>query len=179
MKCLVSDRTFMGVEYCRIKSVNRTYKYFSLKFNLFKVPVENATVNIVLYKRFNDYKPFLYNVTIDTCRFLASRNRNPFFNILYGLFSQQSNANHSCPYDHDIIVDKVTVDFLNHHVARFIPIPSGDYAVFSNCGVGVNNTSTATKHKEHIKYTPRYTMIPPAHDDGDDDDEEGRQQKCS
>ncbi|XP_023032271.1 uncharacterized protein LOC111518786 [Drosophila willistoni] len=132
MKCLVSDKTFLGFEYCRIKSVNRTYKYFSLKVNFFKVPVENGLVNVVLYKRFNDYKPFLYNVTIDTCKFLASTKRNPFFSILYGLFSQQSNANHSCPYDHDIIVDKVTVDFLNHHVTRFMPIPSGDYAVFTN-----------------------------------------------
>lgn len=40
--------TSMDPEYCYLKSVNRTYKYLSLKLNVYKVPVAEFQVSILI-----------------------------------------------------------------------------------------------------------------------------------
>ncbi|XP_044251929.1 uncharacterized protein [Drosophila takahashii] len=119
----------MNFEYCRLKSVNRTYKYFSLKANLYQIPVTKVTVNPALYKRFSGYRPFLYNITIDACKFLANPRTNPVIGYLHDFISGRSNINHSCPYDHDIVLDRITTDFTNHRLTKILPFPEGDYMV--------------------------------------------------
>ncbi|KRF98624.1 uncharacterized protein Dwil_GK28190 [Drosophila willistoni] len=89
-------------------------------------------VNVAVLKRFNGYKPFLYNTTIDGCKCLASQKKNILHNFFYSFISQVSNLNHSCPYDHDIILDKLTIEFLNYQLVDVLPAPEGDYAVFTN-----------------------------------------------
>ncbi|EDW39227.1 GL13981, partial [Drosophila persimilis] len=39
IKCTSLDKEFDDFEYCYLKSVNRTYKYMSLKVNLYKIPI--------------------------------------------------------------------------------------------------------------------------------------------
>ncbi|EDV56226.1 uncharacterized protein LOC6546610 [Drosophila erecta] len=131
-ECELLDRSFCGVEYCRIKSVNRTYKYLSLKVNLFKTPVTDVKVNTAFYQRLNGYKPFLYNVTVDACKFLKNQNSNPIFKFVYGVFKDASNLNHSCPYDHDLLVEKLTTETYNHYVTKVLPVPEGKYMVKMN-----------------------------------------------
>jgi len=58
-------------------------------FNLFKA-------NVALWKRYNGYKPFMYNITLDLCFFLNNQNSNPVLKYLYDSFSNYSNINH-CP----------------------------------------------------------------------------------
>ncbi|KQS62775.1 uncharacterized protein LOC26527016 [Drosophila erecta] len=128
-ECELLDRSFCGVEYCRIKSMNRTYKYLSLKVNLFKTPVTDVKVccEYGLYQRLNGYKPFLYNVTVDACKFLTNQNSHPIFKFIYVFFKHVFNMNHSCPYDHDIIMEKVTAENINHHMTKILPFPKGKY----------------------------------------------------
>ncbi|XP_032571969.1 uncharacterized protein LOC6608931 isoform X1 [Drosophila sechellia] len=99
-KCESLDRNFSNFEYCRLKSVNRTYKYVSLKVNLFQTPVNQVKVNTAFYKRLNGYKPFLYNVAVDGCKFMKNQNSSPVSKYIFGVFKDASNINHSCPYDH-------------------------------------------------------------------------------
>ncbi|XP_023032267.2 uncharacterized protein LOC111518784 [Drosophila willistoni] len=132
LKCVSLDKTFSDFEYCQIKAVNRSYKYFELKIQLFKVPVSNVTVNVALMKRLNGYKPFLYNVTFDACKFIKSTNKNPVINYFYGFLSKHSNINHTCPFNNDLLVDKVSIEFVNYQVVKVLPFPEGDYAVFTN-----------------------------------------------
>ncbi|XP_016982172.1 uncharacterized protein LOC108046794 [Drosophila rhopaloa] len=127
IKCISHDLEFAEVEYCYLKSVNRSYKYASMKTKLYKTPINDATVNLAVFKRMSGYKPFLYNVTVDGCKFLKHKKSYPVANYLYSLFGSHSNMNHSCPYDHDIIVDKLTTDFLNSQVTKVLPFPEGDY----------------------------------------------------
>jgi len=44
IKCESVDKDFAEFEYCRLKSQNRTFKYISLKVNLFKVPISRIKV---------------------------------------------------------------------------------------------------------------------------------------
>ncbi|XP_068152648.1 uncharacterized protein [Drosophila tropicalis] len=130
--CNSFDKSFADFEYCHIKAVNRSYKYVSLKVNLYKVPVTKIKVNLALWKRYNGYKPFLYNVTVDACKFLANPAKNPIANFLFGSFLPYTNANHLCPFNESIILDKLPIDFLNHYLTKVLPFPLGDYGGFSN-----------------------------------------------
>ncbi|KRF98628.1 uncharacterized protein Dwil_GK27959 [Drosophila willistoni] len=132
LKCIPLDKSFADFEYCRIKAVNRSYKYLALKVNLFKVPVTNVSINVSVLKRLNGYKPFLYNITFDACKFMSSKNTNPLIKYFYSFISEHSNMNHSCPYSHDLIVDKVSIEFLNHQLTEVLPVPEGDYAFYTS-----------------------------------------------
>ncbi|XP_026851124.1 uncharacterized protein LOC6595216 [Drosophila persimilis] len=132
IQCNSLDDDFSGIENCFLKSVNRSYKYLSLKVNLHKKPVSEIKVNVSLLKRFNGYKPFLYNITVDACKFLKNPKSKPIFNYFYSFFITQSNLNHSCPYDHDVIVDRLTADFVNHKITKVLSFPEGDYMVETN-----------------------------------------------
>lgn len=50
----------------------------------------------------NGYKPFLYDITLDGCKFLRERN-NPIANYFLKFISGATNLNHSCPYDVSIL----------------------------------------------------------------------------
>ncbi|KAH8382478.1 hypothetical protein KR009_003723, partial [Drosophila setifemur] len=127
VKCTSLDTKFTEFEYCLIKSINRTYKYVSLKTILFQKPVTKVKLNFALYKRFNGYKPFLYNITIDCCRFLNNTSAHPIANFFYGFMKDYSNMNHTCPFNHDLIMEKISVGHLNHQVTKVLPFPNGDY----------------------------------------------------
>ncbi|KAH8416126.1 hypothetical protein KR222_008626, partial [Zaprionus bogoriensis] len=50
-----------------------------------------------LFKKANGYKPWLYKVDIDVCRFIR-RPYNPIAILVFNLFKEFSNFNHTCPY---------------------------------------------------------------------------------
>ncbi|KAH8307949.1 hypothetical protein KR059_003421, partial [Drosophila kikkawai] len=132
IKCTSLDKEFDDFEYCRIKSVNRSFKYISLKVKMYKIPVHNVKVNYALLKRFNGYKPFLYNISVDACKVLRNPKSNPIFVFFHGLFRSYSNMNHTCPYNEDLIVDKLSAEFINKQFTRVLPFPLGDYLFSSN-----------------------------------------------
>ncbi|KAH8283518.1 hypothetical protein KR018_004637 [Drosophila ironensis] len=125
--CESLDTNFSAFEYCVLKSVNRTYKYLSLKVNLFKIPINAIKINFAMYKRLNGYKPFLYNVTVDACRYFKNPKSNPVATYFYNSFKDFSNMNHSCPYDHDLVVHNVSANYLSNHFSRILPFPEGSY----------------------------------------------------
>ncbi|EDV49754.2 uncharacterized protein Dere_GG17354 [Drosophila erecta] len=125
LQCTSTDKTFADFEFCYIRSANRSYKYITLKVNLFKTPV--TKFNGILYKRFSGYRPFMFNITVDACRFLKNPESNPVGKYFYEFFNSYSNLNHSCPFDHDLFVDKIPTDFVNHRVTKILPFPEGDY----------------------------------------------------
>ncbi|KAH8349153.1 hypothetical protein KR084_009841, partial [Drosophila pseudotakahashii] len=132
LKCTSFDESFSSFEYCLLKSVNRTYKYGSLKAKLYKVPIHKIKVNFAIYRRLNGYKPFLYNVTVDGCKFMANQKYSPVATFIFNLFGPYSNMNHTCPFDHDIIVDKVPCSYLDQQLSFVLPFPKSAYGFFSD-----------------------------------------------
>ncbi|XP_017070153.1 uncharacterized protein LOC108107246 [Drosophila eugracilis] len=118
--CLVRDRKFMDFEYCHLKSVNRTFKYFSLKTKLFHLPIDNCVTKFQLRKR--ESRRILYNFDfqVDACQFLRER-KHVLANWAYQTFGPFSNMNHTCPYVNDIVVDKLPVQHVNKLVQTIIP----------------------------------------------------------
>ncbi|XP_016961662.1 uncharacterized protein LOC108032361 [Drosophila biarmipes] len=127
IKCRSLDKDMAEFEYCTLKAINRTYKYTSGKLKLYKIPINKIKVNFGLFKRFNGYKPFLYNQTVDACYFLNHQKSNPvakyFFDIVRGI----TNVNHSCPFNHDIVVERLSTEIVNHHLTKVLAYPDGDY----------------------------------------------------
>ncbi|XP_039479056.1 uncharacterized protein LOC120443793 [Drosophila santomea] len=127
LKCMSVDKDFAEFTECTLKSINRTYKYISARVSLYKLPITKAGVNFGLYKRFNGYKPFLYNQTINACHFFKHQKAHPVAKYFFDMIKEVSNLNHSCPYNHDIIVEKVSTDMVNHHITNILSYPEGDY----------------------------------------------------
>ncbi|KAH8355811.1 hypothetical protein KR200_007241, partial [Drosophila serrata] len=125
--CEPLDKNFCGFEYCRLEKVNKTFKYITAKVLLFQKPVSKVRINGALYKRSNGYKPYLYNVTIDGCKFFKTLRARPVSRLIYDFLNSTSNLNHSCPYDHDIYVSNLSDNYLNNHITHILTFPKGDY----------------------------------------------------
>ncbi|EDW42392.1 GM25974 [Drosophila sechellia] len=131
LKCISHNESFSTFEYCFLKAINRTYKYASIKVKLHEVPIKKVKVNFALYQRLNGYKPFLYNVTFDGCKYLLNMKGYPVATYIFNLFAPYSNINHSCPYDHDLIVEKLPFSYINDQMSIILPFPKSSYAFFS------------------------------------------------
>ncbi|XP_016983842.1 uncharacterized protein LOC108047934 [Drosophila rhopaloa] len=131
--CLVRDRKFMDFEYCYLKSVNRTYKYLSVKTKFHHFPIDNGEVRFQLTRRENGRVLYKFDFKVDACKFLRDR-QNVVANLAFQTFEHYSNMNHTCPYDHDIIVDKLPVQHVNGVVQAIIP--DGRYLSNSTFRVG-------------------------------------------
>ncbi|XP_046865486.1 uncharacterized protein LOC124459818 [Drosophila willistoni] len=130
LKCTSLDKQFVEFESCYLKSINRTYKFLTIKAKLLKLPLENLTIHVEVLKRLNGYKPFLYNFKVDACRFLSSQ-RNSVTQYFYDFFASYSNMTHRCPYNHDLTVEKLPISHMNHMVTNVLPVPEGNYLVHS------------------------------------------------
>ncbi|XP_020808080.1 uncharacterized protein LOC110184046 [Drosophila serrata] len=120
LRCVVRDKRFLTFEYCHLKSINRTYKYASLKSKIQQLPIDNC---VTLFQvRLRENKRILYNfdLKVDGCKFMRERN-NVLANWIYQTFGPYSNMNHTCPYNHDIVLDKLPVQHVNRLVQSVIP----------------------------------------------------------
>ncbi|SPP74717.1 Hypothetical predicted protein [Drosophila guanche] len=129
--CTSLDKAFSDFEYCYLRSVNRTYKYFSIKSVFYQSPITKVKVNLSLHKRFNGYRPFLYNVTVDACRFLRNPRSNPILNFFYGFITPYIGKV-SCPFKNSLSYDKIAAEWINKQVTAVLPFPEGDYMIEVN-----------------------------------------------
>ncbi|KAH8365899.1 hypothetical protein KR093_007001, partial [Drosophila rubida] len=121
LKCDFKNASFGKYEQCHIKAVNRSHKYVSVYAKLYILPLSNITVSI--------FKPYFVDLTFDVCQYLKNR-RNVLVNVFFNVIERYSNINHTCPYNHDIIVDKLWTGNHDDMMSKYFPITSGQYALF-------------------------------------------------
>ncbi|KAH8408421.1 hypothetical protein KR215_005313, partial [Drosophila sulfurigaster] len=135
LKCGYKNKSIGQFHHCHIKAVNRTHKYVSLYGRHNMRNINNATMNIKVLRFNHGYKPFFFDITFDACKYMKTQN-DPIVNLFFNSFKHASNLNHTCPFNHDIIVDKLWTG--NHEVdfLKYLPVPNGDYmlpfTVYSN-----------------------------------------------
>ncbi|XP_018783251.1 PREDICTED: uncharacterized protein LOC108965356 [Bactrocera latifrons] len=122
--CKAFDKSFADFNSCRLHVPKRGEIALSLHVQLLQIPVNNVSVNLSFFKKASGYRPFLYNVTVDFCDFMANKKRYPILNICHGVILKDSNINHTCPYNHDIIVKNLV---LRDDMFGRMPVPEGDY----------------------------------------------------
>ncbi|KAH8253181.1 hypothetical protein KR032_004047, partial [Drosophila birchii] len=130
INCTSLDTSKMDVAACFLKSVNRTYKYLSIRTKVYKFPVTDVTVSVQVLKRLNGYKPFLFNFTADCCKFLKGQ-RNQMTQFFFNLYAPYSNINHPCPFTNDVYVDKLPISYINNILTNVLPFPEGSYCIHS------------------------------------------------
>ncbi|XP_046808333.1 uncharacterized protein LOC124420188 [Lucilia cuprina] len=124
IKCEEFDSKFATFKECRLRIPKRNTVALNLYVKLYQLPVNNVSINLSLMKRANGYKPFLYNVTTDFCHFMKNKKQIPFLKIFFDLLIKTSNINHTCPFNHDVIVRNLV---LQESMFAILPLPSGDY----------------------------------------------------
>ncbi|KAH8255986.1 hypothetical protein KR026_003837, partial [Drosophila bipectinata] len=129
LKCGTNNRKVAEFEKCYIKAVNRTHKYVDVYIKLHK-SLDNMTMNLKLLRYDQGYKPFFIDMTFDCCQFLKNQ-QNPIIKFFYDVYKDNSNVNHTCPINHDILVDKLWTGNLEKGFATYVPIRNGDFAIFT------------------------------------------------
>ncbi|XP_053967335.1 uncharacterized protein LOC128868826 [Anastrepha ludens] len=129
--CLSLDESFIIFETCRLKAVKRDTAELSIYAKLFQLPITNVKLGVTLRKRNAYVNSPLYEYQIDGCAFFRNKRRNPLAELFYNFLGLKthSNVNHSCPYDHDIILDRFV---LNQNFASVVPLPVGSYLISTN-----------------------------------------------
>ncbi|XP_001987650.2 uncharacterized protein LOC6561250 isoform X1 [Drosophila grimshawi] len=126
LKCESYDLAFSKFKKCKLNVVGRGVVALNVYINLFKVPIYNVNINWSFWRRYNTFQPFLYNISSNFCELVAHPNMFTFEGLVLKAIMTRSNLNHTCPYDHDIIIDNLVFydGFLNS-----LPLPQGEYKV--------------------------------------------------
>ncbi|XP_073811935.1 uncharacterized protein [Musca autumnalis] len=124
IKCQTFHPEFATFEKCDLKVIGRGIIGLNVYVKMWHLPVNNISVNMALFRKGNGYRPFLYNVTADFCRYLKNRRKHPLVDIFMRTVMKDSNINHTCPYNHDIIVKDLVFNVIN---LKYIPLPGGEY----------------------------------------------------
>ncbi|KAH8344282.1 hypothetical protein KR084_012744, partial [Drosophila pseudotakahashii] len=106
---------------CRLKAVARDKVLLNLNGTILH-PANDIHIHGHILKKFNGYKPWLFNEDVDACRYLR-RPYVPVVAIVYGLFKEFSNINHTCPY----MGPQILKDFYLRPELLRLPFPTGDY----------------------------------------------------
>ncbi|KAH8313836.1 hypothetical protein KR067_012419, partial [Drosophila pandora] len=119
--CESHNKSWFVFNQCRLKAVSRDRIVLNMVGTVLH-PVSNVQVHAKVFKRANGYKPWLFDTQIDACRFLK-KSYNPFAKLVYGLFQEFTNINHTCPF----VGPQIVKDFYLKPELLLLPLPTGDY----------------------------------------------------
>ncbi|XP_065365648.1 uncharacterized protein LOC135958686 [Calliphora vicina] len=126
LECKSFDQEFVQIPQCRLKVMARDKVSLNFHLKMLQLPLINMTVLGQLLRKSNDYRPFLYNSSTNFCSFVKNANKLLFWKIVWNIARPFSNVNHTCPYNHDIIVQNMILD---EHNMKLILFPPGNYLI--------------------------------------------------
>ncbi|KAH8415824.1 hypothetical protein KR222_001518, partial [Zaprionus bogoriensis] len=94
--CKSYNESWFVVHNCRLKAVSRNITTFNFNGTVLH-PAYNIGLRAQMFQKANTYLPWLVNTELDVCRFVK-RAYNPVVIMVFNLFKEFSNFNHSCPY---------------------------------------------------------------------------------
>lgn len=99
MKCNNLRKDLCTIAVCKLKVVGRGIVGANIHVTNPSPLAKEVKVNLSIWRKLNGYHPFLFNVTLDFCRYMRHPNPSNVFHYFYRGFKPFSNLNHSCPYD--------------------------------------------------------------------------------
>ncbi|EDV96532.1 GH16300 [Drosophila grimshawi] len=127
VECEMLDPLYATFKECKLKILGRGIVGLNVYATLNQGPFKTAKVNVCVWRKFNGYRPFLFNTTFDFCKFMdKSKEKLSYIRLILNAISESSNLNHSCPYEHSIIVRDLV---LKEEFFKLAPIPSGQYKI--------------------------------------------------
>ncbi|XP_017016485.1 uncharacterized protein [Drosophila kikkawai] len=119
--CVSYNESWYIVQHCRLKAVSRSKVILNFNGTVLH-SVNDIQVHVKAFKKASGFKPWLLDSKVDVCRFLK-RNYDPFVKLVFSLFKDFSNFNHSCPY---LGLQMVKGFYLRPELLH-LPIPTGEY----------------------------------------------------
>ncbi|XP_017006335.2 uncharacterized protein [Drosophila takahashii] len=119
--CESYNKSWFEFHTCRLKAQSRDRVVFNMNGTILH-PANIIHTHMKIYKRESGFKPWLIDSKIDTCRFMRT-NYDPVGKIVFGLFQQFSNINHTCPY----VGPQVLQGFYLKPELLYLPFPTGQY----------------------------------------------------
>nr|XP_043067612.1 uncharacterized protein LOC108122566 [Drosophila bipectinata] len=119
--CKSHNQSWFVFHYCRLKAVSRERVVLNINATALH-PAYDITFKVIIFKKANGYKPWILQGTIDGCRYMR-KPYNPVIRIVFDLFKEFSNINHTCPF----VGPQVVKDFYLRPEVLRLPFPSGDY----------------------------------------------------
>ncbi|KAI8128688.1 hypothetical protein CVS40_1781 [Lucilia cuprina] len=148
-QCSGNLKYVYGNHTCRLKAINR-FKSVGMMEVYIREQLRNITFNMGFFVRnsANVFKPYLFNVTENICKWYNQRSPGAYTNILMKTLKKFTNVNHTCPYTGPLIAKNLYLD-----VSIIpIPLPKGSYKILVVFYEGINNTI------DHIG-TPIYSKV--------------------
>ncbi|KAH8286136.1 hypothetical protein KR054_003184, partial [Drosophila jambulina] len=95
-KCEAYENSFVTINQCRLKAISRNKTILNFNATLAH-PATAILMEYQMLKRANGYKPWLFNMKVDGCRFMR-RPYDPITVLIYNSYKKYSNVNHTCPF---------------------------------------------------------------------------------
>ncbi|EDV44285.2 uncharacterized protein Dana_GF16097 [Drosophila ananassae] len=119
--CESYNKSWFTFSHCRLKAINRDKIVLNMNGTL-HYPAYRIKIHGKLFKKANGYKPWLYERTVDACKFMLHKS-DPLVSVLYNLMKDFTNINHSCPY----VGPQIIKDFYLKPELMRVPVPTGEY----------------------------------------------------
>ncbi|XP_075162243.1 uncharacterized protein LOC142234916 [Haematobia irritans] len=122
--CNVIDKDFLIVKRCNL--TKNVVGLLALSSQIHPLQsLDNVTMKASIFRKVGmNLMPFFVETTIDVCDFLQDYKRKIPWGIVYEGISKHTNINHSCPYNHDLIVENFTIPSRG---LQLVPMPKGEY----------------------------------------------------
>ncbi|XP_033233038.1 uncharacterized protein [Drosophila pseudoobscura] len=134
--CESYNKSFVVFNTCRLKAINRNKVVFNMNATILH-PANAITIRCRLFKKANGFKPWMVDRSIDVCRYMRT-GYDPYLKIVFGLFHDFTNMNHTCPYVGPQILNGF---YLRPEMLR-LPLPTGDYLLALHWIFGKNIVDT-------------------------------------
>ncbi|XP_075162661.1 uncharacterized protein LOC142235295 [Haematobia irritans] len=124
IKCENFDHTYFKIKNCSLAGDSGNTRVINGCIQPLKT-TDNIWIKLVLMRKVRkSYQPFFLETTVNFCGFLKDHKHQIPWGIIYDRITVYTNINHSCPYNHDMILK----DFkINTDDFAFVPLPNGQY----------------------------------------------------
>ncbi|KAH8406836.1 hypothetical protein KR222_005763 [Zaprionus bogoriensis] len=146
VQCEILDISHATFPVCNLKLIRRGVVALNIHMKFKDPPTKQVWVNLSLWRKFNGYRPFMYNVSFNFCTIMDRifAKKISFETIFFSSLLEKSNLNHTCPYDHDVIVKGL---IFKEEFLKLFPLPSGAYKYVI---MTTNSNHWQTKMSVHI-----------------------------
>ncbi|XP_026839935.1 uncharacterized protein LOC113564891 [Drosophila persimilis] len=134
--CESYNKSFIVFNNCRLKAINRNKVILNMIATILHM-ANIITIHCRIFKKANGFKPWIIDRTVDICRFMRT-GYDPYLKIVFGLFHDFSNMNHTCPY----VGHQILKDFYLRPELLGLLLPTGDYLLSLHWIFGKNTVDT-------------------------------------
>ncbi|XP_034114187.2 uncharacterized protein LOC117574458 isoform X1 [Drosophila albomicans] len=119
--CKSHNKSWVIIETCRLHAIQRNKTILNVMVN-FLHPTNSVSMRVQILKKANGYKPWIFDVTFDACKFIKDKS-NKAVKVIFDLFKDFSSLNHTCPY----VGTNGILGFYPKADRLSVPMPTGDY----------------------------------------------------